>query len=140
SRKSLDFLRTQGLVTLARQEAGARTAPPIIEMAQAASADVASLKRAPRQAEILTWLLARGGPVPVEELLAAFPKARPQLRALVARKLALLSREPAGPARLADAPWGSQEHKPTGAQSSALRESTRAQGFSPFLLHGVTGS
>src|SRR5205807_6662141 len=47
---------------------------------------------------------------------------------------------PAGPAKVAEAPWGSQEHTPTAAQAAALREITQAEGFAPFLLHGVTGS
>lgn len=141
SRKTLLALQQQGLVVLTRAEAPARVSAPLIEMAAATpAASTAPLKKAPRQAEILAWLLARGGPVPVEELLAAFPGARPQLRGLAARKLLSLSKAPAGAARLEDAPWGSQHHDPTPAQASALREITSAHGFAPFLLHGVTGS
>src|SRR5207248_4798635 len=51
-----------------------------------------------------------------------------------------LERSPAGPARFADAPWGTQQHDPTPAQARALREITQTSGFAPFLLHGVTGS
>src|SRR5207245_4004724 len=68
---------------------------------------------------------------------------RPQLRALVARKLALVSKVAAGPAVLEEAPWGSQRHDPTPAQSAALEaltEAIDARTFTPFLLHGVTGS
>jgi primosomal protein N' (replication factor Y) len=144
SRASLESLSRRGLVTLQREEARARVAAQLVEMAQAAEgASADAVKRAPRQAELLAWLLARGGSVPVEELLAAFPGARPQLRALVRRKLALLSRVAAGPAQFQDAPWGSQQHDATPAQAEALRElktALDARAFAPFLLHGVTGS
>ena len=143
SQAQLQRLRQEGLVTLSRAEAPARIAAQEVEVAQAAAGatpEAAALRRAPRQAELLAWLVARGGPVPVEELLAAFPKARPQLRALAQRKLAMVARRAAGPLRLLEAPWGSQDHAPTAAQAAALREITLARGFSPFLLHGVTGS
>ena len=141
SRKLLLSLQQKGLVVLSRAEAPARVPAPLIEMAQAMSgADVSSLRKAPRQAEILEWILARAREVPVEELVAAFPRARPQLRGLAARKLISINRVPAGPARLEDAPWGTQSHDPTPAQARALREIVDARGFAPFLLHGVTGS
>ena len=144
SRTALESLARRGLLTLHRAEAPARISAPLVEMAQASEgASVEAVKRAPRQGEVLAWLLARGAPVPVEELLAAFPGARPQLRALVSRKLALLSQVAAGAAQLPEAPWGSQQHDPTPAQAAALREITaalEARTFAPFLLHGVTGS
>ena len=140
----LASLSRRGLVELVRSEAPARVAAPEVEVAQAApGASLESVKRAPKQGELLAWLTAREGPVPVEELLAAFPGARPQLRALVRRKLASIAKVPAGPASLPDAPWGSQRHDPTPAQSDALRALTAAldaRAFAPFLLHGVTGS
>ena len=145
SRSQLAMLSRRGLVELVRAEAPARIGAQLVEVAQAApGASVDAVKRAPRQAEVLAWLIARGeGPVPVEELLVAFPGARPQLRALVARKLALVSELAAGPAVLPEAPWGSQSHDPTPAQSEALEALTAAidtRTFAPFLLHGVTGS
>ena len=148
SRAALESLARRGLLTLHRAEAPARISAPLVEMAQASDgASVEAVKRAPRQAEVLAWLLARGAPVPmpvpVEELLAAFPGARPQLRALVKRKLAAVSQVAAGAAQLPEAPWGSQQHDPTAAQAEALREITAALdagAFAPFLLHGVTGS
>ena len=148
SRAALESLARRGLLTLHRAEAPARISAPLVEMAQASDgASVEAVKRAPRQAEVLAWLLARGAPVPmpvpVEELLAAFPGARPQLRALVKRKLAAVSQVAAGAAQLPEAPWGSQQHDPTPAQAEALREITAALDagtFAPFLLHGVTGS
>ena len=144
SRAQQDALARRGLVSLSREEGEARVKAPLVEMAQAAEgARTEALRRAPRQAEVLAWLLARGAPLPVEELLLAFPQARPQLRALVARGLATVSRVPAGPVLLEDAPWGDQRHEATQAQGAALRELTAALdqgGFASFLLQGVTGS
>ena len=134
-------LSRRGLVELVREEAAARVAQPLVEMVQASGS--ADLARAPKQAELMAWLAARGKAVPVEELLAAFPGARPQLRALVRRGLAQVSKVPAGPLELPEAPWGSQRHDPTPAQAAALaalRSALDARAFAPFLLHGVTGS
>jgi len=143
-RPVLSDLSRRGLIVLSREEVRPRVGAQLVETAEAVpGASTEELRRAPRQAEVLAWLLARSGPVPVEEVLVAFPRARPHLRALAERKLAKLDQVPAGPARLADAPWGSQEHTPTPAQSAALREITAAidaRSFAPFLLHGVTGS
>jgi len=144
SRAGLADLSRRGLVTLAREEARSRVAPQLVATAQALpGASPEAVARAPRQAEVLEWLLARGAPVPVEEVVAAFPRARPHLRALAQRKLARLDRMPAGPAPLVEAPWGGQRHDPTPAQAGALREiaaAVDARAFEPFLLHGVTGS
>jgi primosomal protein N' (replication factor Y) (superfamily II helicase) len=144
SKARAQSLARQGLVVLVREEEPARVAVPMVEMAQAAPGVlIESLRRAPKQAEVLSWLLAREGAVPVEELLAAFPRARPHLRALAGRKLAVLTKVAAGAAAVPDAPWGSQQHDPTPAQAAALRELTAAvdsRAFAPFLLHGVTGS
>ncbi len=144
SRARLESLKRRGLLTLQRAEAKARVAAPQVELAQAAEgASAEVVKRAPRQAEVLAWLLARGTAVPVEELLAAFPGARPQLRALVRRRLAMVSQVAAGAAAFPEAPWGSQQHTATPAQAAALSEISAAldaRAFAPFLLHGVTGS
>ena len=143
-RAQLAGLSRRGLVTLVREEARPRVRPQLVETAQASpGATPESLRRAPRQAEVLAWLLARRSAVPVEEVLAAFPNARSHLRALAARGLATLDHVPAGPAPLAQAPWGEQRHDPTPAQAAALRElvaAVDARAFAPFLLHGVTGS
>jgi primosomal protein N' (replication factor Y) len=144
SKARLQSLSRQGLVVLVREEEPARVTVPMVEMAQASEgASLEPLKRAAKQAEVLAWLLARGGAVPVEELLAAFPRARPHLRALAQRKLVVLSKVAAGAAALPEAPWGSQQHDPTPAQAAALHELKAAidgRAFAPFLLHGVTGS
>ena len=144
ARAQLGDLAKRGLVTLAREEARPRVAEQLVEMAAAVPpASAESPRRSPRQAEVLAWLLARGEAVPVEEVVAAFPRARPHLRALAARGLVRLERVPAGPARVVEGPWGDQRHDPTEAQAQALRElseATDAGAFAPFLLHGVTGS
>ena len=144
SRAQAAELVRRGLAALVREEARPRVAEQLVEMAAAApGAPADALRRAPRQAEILAWLLARGGPVPVEEIAAAFPRARPHLRALAQRKVVTIDRVPAGPAPVAEAPWGDQTHDPTPAQAEALRELSASIGsgaFAPFLLHGVTGS
>jgi len=144
ARAQIADLARRGLVALAREEARPRVAEQLVEMAAAVSPGPAEpLRRAPRQAEVLAWLLARGQAVPVEEVVAAFPLARPHLRALAARGLVKLERVPAGPAPVIEGPWGDQRHDPTPAQAQALRElsaATDARAFAPFLLHGVTGS
>ncbi|GAC1347449.1 MAG: primosomal protein N' [Myxococcales bacterium] len=143
----LQALARQGLVSLARQEQRARVATPLVELAAAshgAPARLAEVARAPRQREVLEYLLARQGPVPVEELLAAFPGARPLLRKLEARKLLGLREEPAGPAALDATEWGGGgAHPATRDQAAALTALTAAldaEAFAPFLLNGVTGS
>jgi len=109
-RARLAELSRRGLVTLVREEARPRVGPQLVETAQAVpEATPESLRRAPRQAEVLAWLLARGCAVPVEEVVAAFPNARSHLRALAARGLAKLDQVPAGPAPLAQAPWESND-------------------------------
>src|SRR5207245_11291136 len=118
----LRALEKRGLVALSVSEAKARVEPPQVELAAAVPGGVPP-SRSPRQAEILAWLLARDpAGVPVEELLAAFPGARPQLRKLAARRLVALRTEPAGAARFPDAPWGSAVVRETAAQSAALAE------------------
>jgi len=144
SRARMAELSRRGLVRMTREETRPRVAPQLVEMAVAVpGASSEPLRRAPRQAEVLAWLLARGAALPVEELLAAFPRARPHLRALAERNLVTLQRVPAGPAALVEAPWGDQRHDPTPAQAAALAGLTAAidsRAFAPFLLHGVTGS
>jgi primosomal protein N' (replication factor Y) len=143
-RAQVAALLKRGLVTEIREEARPRVAQQLVETATAAEgASPDGLRRAPRQAEVLAWLLARGGPVPVEEVAAAFPRARPHLRALADRGMARLDLVPAGATRITEAPWGDQRHDPTPAQAGALREIVAAIDagvFAPFLLHGVTGS
>jgi primosomal protein N' (replication factor Y) len=139
----LRALEKRGLVALTASEARPRVQAPQVELAAAVSG-AQPPARSPRQAEVLAWLLARDpAGVPVEELLAAFPGARPHLRKLAARRLVALRTEPAGAARLPDGPWGSAVVRETAAQSAALielRAALDARGYAPFLLDGVTGS
>jgi primosomal protein N' (replication factor Y) (superfamily II helicase) len=139
----LRALERRGLVALSASEPRARLKAPQVELA-AAAPGAQPPARSPRQAEVLAWLLAREpAGVPVEELLTAFPGARPHLRKLAARRLVFLRTEPAGPARVADAPWGSAPARQTAAQSAALAElraALDARRYAPFLLDGVTGS
>lgn len=142
----LRALERRGLVALARGEAGPRVATPEVELVEAApgaSPAEKTLARSPRQRELLEWLLARGGPLPLEELLAAFPGARPQLKKLEQRALVRRSTARPGAAALPSAPWGEGGQQATPAQAAALARlsaAVDAQAFAPFLLHGVTGS
>src|SRR5205814_1236601 len=142
ARARLQALEKRGLIELRRVAVSARPAPDVEVAAAVPGAQPPS--RAPRQAEVLAWLLARDeAGVPVEELLAAFPGSRPHLRRLVARGLATIRNEPAGPLRAPDAPWGGGALRPSPAQFAALgqlRAALESSTFAPFLLHGATGS
>ena len=139
----LRALERRGLVELVPGlTSHARVSVKRLEVAQAVPGAQLPL-RAPRQAALLEWLLARGTQVPVAELLVAFPKARALLKALVQRGLATLAEVDAGPVQLEEAPWGTSAHAATPAQAAALRTLEAALGagcYAPFLLHGVTGS
>ncbi len=145
----LRALERRGLVALTHVEAKARVSTPRIEVvspALDAAARTSECARAPRQAELLGWLLARAEQsraVPLEELSAAFPNARATVKKLVARGLAVLASEAAGAAVLVEGPWGTARHEATAAQAAALRTLRSALDaglYAPFLLHGVTGS
>jgi primosomal protein N' (replication factor Y) len=112
-----------------------------------AGADVAAaaLARSPSQAALFEHLIARGGSVPLEELRAAVKGAGPLVKRLEERGLVELSREAKaedGGARHTDpaAFGGGAEPVPTPAQAAAVEAILGAEGFAPFLLHGVTGS
>jgi primosomal protein N' (replication factor Y) len=139
----LRALAKRGLVALSSSDAAPRVRSAQVEIV-AAAADAQAPARSPRQAEVLAWLLARDPDgVPVEELLAAFPGARPHLRKLTGRKLVTIRAEPVGAAAVVDAPWGGGSVRATPAQTEALGElrgALDARRFAPFLLHGVTGS
>ncbi len=139
-------LARRELVELSAQESRPRTAEPRVELVEAApgaEARVGECARAPRQHEALEYLLARGRAVPVDELAAAFPAARAAIKKLAQRSLVLLSSARAGAQAITDAPWGHGDHAATPAQAAAIRAleaALAAHRFSPFLLHGVTGS
>src|SRR5205823_5521957 len=138
----LRALQKRGLVALSSSDARPRMRAAQVEVV-AAAADAQAPARSPKQAAVLAWLLARDPKgVPVEELLAAFPGARPHLRKLAARHLVTIREEPAGATALLDAPWGHGEIRQTAAQTAALTElraALDARRYAPFLLHGVTG-
>ena len=120
-----------------------RVNSPTVEFAGPApdaASRVAELSRTPAQARVLEWLLARGRS-PVEELAAAFPHARAALKKLTARGFASIESAPAGPLREAS-PWDTaRRHALNPHQQAALTAIAGALGaFTPFLLHGVTGS
>jgi primosomal protein N' (replication factor Y) len=139
----LRALEKRGLVVLSAADARPRVRAAQVEVV-AAVAGADAPQRSPKQAAVLAWLLARDPRgVPVEELLAAFPGARPHLRKLAAKRLVTIREEPAGAATLVDAPWGAAPIRETPAQRMALAElrtALDARRFAPFLLHGVTGS
>jgi primosomal protein N' (replication factor Y) len=142
AREALRALGKRGLVEL-RRGASEPLGPPEVEIA-AAVPGARLPARAPRQAELLEWLLARDpNGVPVEELVAAFPGSRPHLRRLAARGLVALRSAAPGPTAFPDAPWGGGAPRPTAAQTAALaalRSAVDADQFGQFLLYGVTGS
>jgi primosomal protein N' (replication factor Y) len=97
--------------------------------------------RARAQRAMLAYLLARGR-IPVEELRAAFPRARATLLTLVRRGLAVVETV-APPAAGGGAllPAAGDPLPLTAEQQEALARISAASGaFRPFLLHGVTGS
>jgi primosomal protein N' (replication factor Y) len=139
----LRALEKRGLVTLSSSDARPRVRAAQVEVV-AAVPDAQAPQRSPKQSAVLAWLLARDPKgVPVEELLAAFPGARPHLRKLAAKRLVVIREEPAGAAALVDAPWGHAGVGATPAQAAALgelRTALDARRYAPFLLHGVTAS
>ncbi|MBS2022292.1 MAG: primosomal protein N' [Deltaproteobacteria bacterium] len=144
SAEQLRALEKRGLVTLTRKEAAARVQAPMIDLVAAApGVDAQVVARAPKQKEVLDWLLARAKAVPLEEVLAAFPGVRPLLKKLEQRALIVRSQTAAGALAMPEAPWGKTDHAHTPAQAQALATLTAAidrRAYTPFLLHGVTGS
>jgi len=117
--------------------------PEVQTFAQALpGADPATLRRAPAQAAVLSYLLAVGGRAPLDEVAHAIPGARESLKKLVARSWVRLDAEPVQ----RGVHPGLGQTRPavlTPAQAAAVDVLERALdqgGFQPFLLHGVTGS
>ncbi|MFW5879104.1 MAG: replication restart helicase PriA, partial [Myxococcota bacterium] len=143
-------LAKKGLVSIDSRMAEARVKPRVVERVQClvAAEDLdealAGLHRAPVQAAMLEWLVSRGA-VLMEELRAAFPAGRSSLERLVAREMARIEEIPldrSGACHLL-IPEEAPEPDPTKDQERALRTLTaalKAGSYSPFLLHGVTGS
>ena len=98
-----------------------------------------------RQKRILDVLVGAGGRMPVGDLLRLAGASRAALRGLVARqRLAVEAIEsPRRPASLEMALEPREPVTPTPHQALAIgtiREALAARRFTPFLLHGVTGS
>lgn len=106
------------------------------------AAKLESLRRAPAQHATLSYLMAVGGRAEVEELARAIPGAKVNLQKLAARGFVQLEEEEV----LHTVREGLQHSRPdalTAEQEVAVAELMRCLdrgGFSPFLLHGVTGS
>jgi primosomal protein N' (replication factor Y) len=96
-------------------------------------AEAGWIARAPRRAAVLAALGVEPKPV-----RALGPPA--VVRALAARGLAVVETRPAAPAPGADLPAPAAPLAPTPDQAAALAAIAAADGFQPFLLHGVTGS
>jgi primosomal protein N' (replication factor Y) len=121
-----------------------KEAQPNVEWFATTTLDSAptSLRRAPAQHATLSYLMAVGGRAPVEELVHAIPGAKDNLKKLAARGFVQLESVRV----LHGIREGLQQSRPaalTDEQSAAvdILTSSLEQGvFSPFLLHGVTGS
>ncbi len=126
------------------QTAGERPAKvEIIEHAVVApGVDPASLSRSPAQAAVVGYLLAVGGKASVDELAHAIPTAKESLKKLLAKGLVSIEAEE----RKKGVKDGLAQGRPpdlTPEQAVAvqtLTEPLEKGGFSPWLLHGVTGS
>ncbi len=128
-----------GLNTRRGAEPPARRQVEYAAPAPEAAASLGLLARARAQRAVLEYLLVRGR-IPVDELRAAFPAGRAALTALAKRGLVILDAETpvAGRGIL---PATDREVVLTADQAAALEAVTGAFGaFTPFLLHGVTGS
>jgi len=129
-----------GLNARAGQQAPTRRGVEFAAPAPGAQEALSTLSRRARaQHGVLEYLLARGR-IPVEELRTAFPKGRAALSTLATRGLVLLDTESIRPSG-GLLPASAQAPVLTSAQADALAEVNAALGsFTPFLLHGVTGS
>ncbi|HET9554215.1 MAG TPA: primosomal protein N' [Anaeromyxobacteraceae bacterium] len=128
-----------GLNTRGGAEPPARRQVEFAAPAEGAAEAVAGLGRARAQKAVLEYLLARGR-IPVDELRAAFPSGRPALTALSRRGLVLIDAE-TPVAASGVLPAADRSVTLTPDQAAALDAVTGAFGaFTPFLLHGVTGS
>ena len=123
-------------------EAQASTPPVEVFAVVLEGAGAAKLTRAPAQAAALSYLIAVGGRAPVAEVAHAIPGARESLKKLAERNLVRLDREVIVPG----VREGLAQGRPAAltleqaAAGEVLEAALDAGTFSPFLLHGVTGS
>jgi primosomal protein N' (replication factor Y) len=128
-----------GLNTRRGTHGPARRGVEYVEPTADAARAVPALGRAPARRAVLEYLLARGR-IPVEELRAAFPRARTALGALAAKGLVRIDAE-TPVARAGVLPSAGSVPVLTPEQAAALSEIDGASGaFATFLLHGVTSS
>lgn len=102
----------------------------------------ASLKRAPSQAAVVSYLAAVGGRATVDEIAHAIPGARDSVRRLEEKAWLRLEKVEIGP-HLKPELGQSRPTELTPAQSSAvkiLQTAIDQRRYRSFLLHGVTGS
>jgi len=108
-----------------------------------AAAEAAALeRRAPRQAALLRRL-GEAGEIPLNELRAGPGFSASAYHALLEKGWIRVSRGPAAePERAAAGGLGSvpPPHPLSADQAAAVEAVRAADGFAPFLLHGVTGS
>jgi primosomal protein N' (replication factor Y) len=130
------------LPRLAREGAAARALMERWFATEAGRAAMASLKRAPRQLELLEELCAGDG-VASEQLAEKFSDWRTPMRALVARGFASSaeSAEPALPEITGAGLVRGAAPRLSEEQIAAVAAIDAAHGrFAPFLLYGITGS
>ena len=136
-----------GEVILAALPKALRTGAPAEEAVEGVqlttagrSLDPDTLNRAPRQREVVDLLLAADGPLALPTLRAGSPRLIDALRRLETRGLA--TRVPLGADDVADYRDLNIARGPelSAAQRRAVDAINRADGFTPFVLNGVTGS
>lgn len=129
--------------SLAKGQAEKAARPDVLRFAAVEpSASLDALVRAPAQHATLSYLLAVGGRANVEEVAHAIPGAREMLRKLEARGFVRFDEQAVLPG-IADGLGQARPAALTPEQADAVATLSAAlakREFSPFLLHGVTGS
>lgn len=146
---TLDALTSRGLVEVRSDLSGARVGPIFVKIVTwtgngPAMERVEALgNRAPRRAELMQWLSGRGR-VSIAEVRAVCPGASRHLGLLEAEGLVTIEDEEVCRDPFQEEPVSPKEAPMlTDEQSRALagiEGAIRAREFSPFLLHGITGS
>ena len=105
-------------------------------------ASLDTLRRAPAQHAILSYLLAVGGRAAMDEVAHAIPGAKENVKKLVARGFVALDEERIVKG-VREGLSQQRHHALTPEQDEVVRsllETLETRAFSPVLLHGVTGS
>jgi len=137
----LGLVIAAALPRLAREGAPARALTERWFATDAGLAAVDTLKRAPRQRELLEALRSGDG-MTADALTEMLPDWRTPMRALVARGFASSAEDPEAPPQNAAAALLRGTGPPlSDIQVTAVDAIDAAQGrFAPFLLYGITGS